>query len=87
MIIVEVDGQQAKLIKGKWGGNEVLAPTLDAIGEGFLSRGGGYFPDADHEEAFFVMKEIVKMGIAKKAEIIFNDNVPLKGGEDEDVVY
>ena len=33
------------------------------------------------------MKEIVKMGIAKKAEIIFNDNVPLKGGEDEDVVY
>ncbi len=54
----------------------MLAPTLDAIGEGFPSRGGGYFPDADHEEAFFVMKEIVKMGIAKKAEIIFNDNVP-----------
>lgn len=35
MVIVEVDGQQAKLIKGKWGGNEVLTPTLDAIGEEF----------------------------------------------------
>ena len=32
MIVVEVDGQKAKLIKGKWGGNEVLAPTLESLG-------------------------------------------------------
>ena len=47
ILIDEVDGQQAKLIKDKWGGNEVLTPTLDAIGEEFPSRGRRlYFPDA-----------------------------------------
>ena len=87
MIIVEVDGQTAKLIKGQWGGNETLAPPLEAIGEDFPFRGATYFPDADHEEAFFVMKEMLKQGLAKVAKIIFNDNVPLEGGEDEDVLY
>ena len=87
MIIVEVDGQTAKLIKGQWGGNETLAPTLEAIGEEFPFKGGGYFPDADYEEARFVMNEMVERNLAKVAKIIFNDNVPLEGGEDEDVVY
>ena len=44
MIVVEIDGQNAKLVKGKWGGNEVLAPTLEAIGEEYPFKGGGFFP-------------------------------------------
>ena len=87
MIVVEVDGQKAKLIKGQWGGNETLALTLEAIGADFPFKGGGYFPDADYEEARFVMKEMVERNLAKVAKIIFNNNVPLEGGDNEDVVY
>mgnify|MGYP003149448328 CR=1 FL=1 len=86
MIIVEIDGQTAKLIKGQWGGNETLAPTLEAIGEDFPFRGGGYFPDADYEEARFVMNEMIERNLAKVAKIISNSNVPLES-ENEDVLY
>ena len=86
MIIVEVDGQTAKLIKGQWGGNETLAPTLEAIGEDFPFRGGGYFPDADYEEARFVINEMIERNLAKVAKIISNSNVPLES-ENEDVLY
>ena len=44
MIVVEIDGQNAKLVKGKWGGNGVLAPTLEAIGEEYPFKGRGVFP-------------------------------------------
>jgi len=86
MIIVEIDGQKAKLIKGQWGGNETLAPTLEAIGEDFPFRGGGYFPDADYEEARFVINEMIERNLAKVAKIISNSNVPLES-ENEDVLY
>ena len=87
MIVVEIDGQNAKLVKGKWGGNEVLAPTLEAIGEEYPFKGGGFFPDADAAEAYFVMKEMVKRGLAKSAEVIKNTNKPLETVDGEDVLY
>jgi len=87
MIVVEVDGQKATLVKGKWGGNVVLAPTLESLGEMYPFRGSEYLPDADASEAYFVMKEMVERGLAKSAEVIKNTNKPLETVDDADALY